>query len=170
MEVYFDYVYDGKNIVVGVLIKDGKEELEFVTRELEGFGNPQKYNLDYSLLAFKEAIKVVSEYGLDDVTFMNQNQYVFEWVINMQYDKREVIEDIVRDLTNLVKEEIGCTYEIIKARDNGVKKKLKGKVNVRAKGDFKKLIVSQDEEIYNLKGKDMEEYKTLMLKVKHNRR
>lgn len=134
--MYFDYrAMTGDNIKVGVYLEDAedKEFIDFNIINLEGKGgNPTTYNYDYTLLAFKEAVLTVQEYGLDEVCFMNQNKLIFDWVMNDKRDKRDEVGEVVDALNTITLSGIKSAYTVVKSTDNSAKKRLKKLKNKHA--------------------------------------
>lgn len=128
MNVYFDYRAMGDKIRIGVYMEEdeGKEFLDFnlVDKDSKG-GNPASYNYDYTLMAFKEAVLTVEEYGLDDVCFMNQNNLVFDWVMNDKREKRTEVGEVVDNLNRITLTGVVSSYTVIASKDNKSKKRLK---------------------------------------------
>lgn len=138
INIYFDYRALGNNVIkVGVYLEEaeGKELLDFNLVELEGKGgNPTAYNYEYTLLAFKEAVLTVEEYGLDEVCYMNQNKLIFDWVMNDKRDKRKEVGEVVDTLNRVVLSGVRSEYRVVSSKDNHAKKRLKKlKVNVDKK-------------------------------------
>lgn len=129
INVYFDYRAMADNKVkIGVYLEEdeGQEFLDFNIINEEGKeGNPASYNYDYSLMAFKEAVLTVEEYGLDNVCYMNQNKLIFDWVLNDKRDKREEVGDVVDNLNRITLAGVQSEYTVIKSKDNQSKKRLK---------------------------------------------
>lgn len=126
--IYFDYkvVGNGK-IKIGIYMEDdGVEELlDFVIVEANAKkGNPSAYNLDYALMAFKQAIVTAEEYGLDGLRFINQNELIFTWVLNDERDKRKEVGQVVDGLNRITLKGIESEYKVVKSAKNKAKKKL----------------------------------------------
>lgn len=129
INVYFDYRAMANNkIKIGVYLEEaeGKELLDFNLVEIDGKGgNPPSYNYEYTLMAFKEAVLTVEEYGLDDVCYMNQNKLIFDWVMNDKRDKRVEVGEVVDNLNRVILAGVKSEYTVIASKDNQSKKKLK---------------------------------------------
>lgn len=126
--IYFDYqVVGNKKVKLGVYLEDdGVEEmLDFVIVEVDAKdGVPTSFNLDYALMAFKQAVNTAEEYGLDNLRFMNQNELIFTWVMSDQRDKRKEVGQVVDSLNRITLKGIQSEYEVIKSNKNKAKKKL----------------------------------------------
>lgn len=126
--IYFDYQVVGNGKVkLGVYLEDdGVEELlDFIIVEVDAKeGVPSAYNLDYALMAFKQAIITSEEYGLDNLRFMNQNELIFDWVMNDQRDKRKEVGQVVDNLNRITMIGLESEYEVVKSNKNKAKKKL----------------------------------------------
>ena len=129
INVYFDYRAMADNKVkIGVYLEEDEEKefLDFNIINEEGKGgNPVSYNYDYTLMAFKEAVLTVEEYGLDNVCYMNQNKLIFDWVLNDKRDKREEVGEVVDNLNRITLAGVQSSYTVIKSKDNQSKKRLR---------------------------------------------
>lgn len=164
MNVYFDYRVLGEKVYYGVFMEDEVEEgdvefLDYVTtEEASRGGNVSSYNYEYSLLAFKHAIIVAEEYGLEDVCFMNQNQLIFDWVMNNKREKRDEVGLVVDNLNRMTLAGVVSAYTVIASKDNKAKKRLKkmksstGK-NIKAKGRIGLIGQSPRAEVQKPKNK-----------------
>lgn len=129
INVYFDYrAMMDNTIKIGVYLEEDEEKefLDFNIINAEGKGgNPTSYNYDYTLMAFKEAVLTVEEYGLDNVCYMNQNKLIFDWVLNDKRDKREEVGEVVDNLNRITLAGVQSSYTVILSKDNQSKKRLR---------------------------------------------
>lgn len=129
INVYFDYrAVSEDKIKVGVYLEEseGNELLDFNLIELDSKeGSPASNNYEYTLMAFKEAVLTVEEYGLDTVCYMNQNKLIFDWVMNDKRDKRSEVGEVVDALNRVVLSGVVSEYKVVASKDNKSKKRLK---------------------------------------------
>lgn len=129
--VYFDYVYNEANnkVVLGVYIVDPDGDAIGVinTKQVDGRGPQNKYNYEYTLLALIYALEISQSFGLEDVALHNQNQIVFEWLMQLdRNDRPELV--LARDtLVNYLDAsglDVSINYVKIKGAKNLAKKEL----------------------------------------------
>lgn len=129
-KVYFDYIYDAKNnnVILGVHILDGDGDVihEIFTKTIKGQGPVNKNNLIYSTQAFNYAITISQQNFLEDVIFVNQNEVIFNWVMDDAETSREYVNQARASMVKyLVEYEAKALYDYsIKGKQNLAKKEL----------------------------------------------
>src|SRR5574344_1559125 len=96
-KVYFDYIYDTKNnnVILGVYILDGDGDVihEIFTKSIKGQGPVNKNNLVYSTQALTYAIQIAQQNFLERVIFVNQNEIIFNWVLDEDVTDRPYVNE-----------------------------------------------------------------------------
>lgn len=129
-KVYFDYIYDAKNnnVILGVYILDGDGDVihEIFTKSIKGQGPVNKNNLVYSTQALTYAIQIAQQNFLEKVIFVNQNEIIFNWVLNEDVTDRPYVNEARDAMVKYVLEyESDAQYDFtIKGKQNLAKKEL----------------------------------------------
>lgn len=129
-KVYFDYIYDTKNnnVILGVYILDGDGDVihEIFTKSIKGQGPVNKNNLVYSTQALTYAIQIAQQNFLEQVIFVNQNEIIFNWVLDEDVTDRPYVNEARDAMVKYVLEyESDAQYDFtIKGKQNLAKKEL----------------------------------------------
>lgn len=128
-KVYYDYTYlagDDK-ITVGVVIYDEDDQplAPPSYQQFKGRGPQNKHNLTYSTQAFLYAIEVAEEYGLEDVTFLNQNEHIYNWVMDPNSERPFIQEVRAKLYSFMTTYDTEANFKVIKGKENKAKKALK---------------------------------------------
>ncbi|MBX9158487.1 hypothetical protein [Bacillus cereus] len=140
-EVYFDYKDIGDQLLLGIVVKDGADTIIQDKKTVPK--DPNLSNYEYSLEAWKWASQAVIDEDLDEVKFMNQNQYIFDWAGKRSYSdiRKPYYEVIIPNLDAMVDVGYQVGFEVIKGTKNLAKKYLNGmSKGVTIAGSFNSLF------------------------------
>lgn len=123
--VYFSSKEVSGKCVLCVKVLDGYEVLPEVVKEIKRFNGTQ---YERELLAFKLALQTILDEEYDDVTLLNQNKLLFEWLVKgtkHSNNLRQTLYNQINELMNeIVDSQIKIGYKIVKGKDNLAKKYL----------------------------------------------
>lgn len=125
-EIYFDYKDAGDQLLLGIVIKEGAatviQDKKFVSKDAS------LSNYEWSLEAWRWAVQVAIDEDFDNVKFMNQNKYIFEWAATRNYTdvRKPYYDDIIPNLESMIEVDYQVGFEVIPGTKNLAKKYLKG--------------------------------------------
>lgn len=157
MDVYFDYIEDGKDIKLGVVVE---EDFDVILREMKTVQKGADTNFyHWTLDALEFALEFINEEEYDVAVLKNQQKLIFEWLVNDNYkESYDAYYKPVKKLMSTIVSEGGlCSYEVIKGEKNVAKKYLKKNAGVKTRngsgsssGDLTGLFKDTNKNVINI--------------------
>lgn len=153
MNIYFDFYKHMNDCFIGVVAYEGdysiKPSFKKIIKIDKGADFLNQYHL--SIKAFSLAVEELYMYyrkgnKIDKAVFINQNEYIFKWLINQNYSKKYsyVFEELEKNLLKIIDTGLEFEYKVVKGKDNRAKDYIKRESllynsNEGAKLDFNSL-------------------------------